>query len=494
VLIIYFVTLHQLYGDRDRTNTPYGCIITATRTLFIAKASKIMSYQNQIFKVITSYKLFVVIGVFICQLLFQPSILASISNDVEQLITTNNCSNCELSEVDLTSAKLQSADLTFANLNNSSLSKANLKSANLSHVKLQNSQLYGTDLSSANLEGADLKGAVLIDAILSNANLTNANLENCNLQSTRFIGFFGKVNLNSANLKNANLKGTRLDDVTLESADLSNANISKSSLKNANLKNANLQGANLEKTDFRGADLTEANLSGANLEGINLDNAILVNTAGLDPYGENLLEKANLIAKNNEFLVAIAYLKMIPFQTKVYPVATDKIAEYESKQKIKEQEEIDLKASEQLTLAISAADHEDYSKAIRALKRIPINSKFYSEAQPKIALYESKYEAQENARKTMKNAINILKPNDFHQYAYVDYESALNILSDRCSSDPSHIANMVNFSTSLLYKERIKFENMAFLKQALDATESGTFGNSCEEIFAILELAISNGI
>ena len=62
-------------------------------------------------------------------------------SDLDRLLTTRKCPECDLS----------GADLSFANLKN-------------------------TKLSDANLKGANLKGAFLFDAILSDAILSDADL------------------------------------------------------------------------------------------------------------------------------------------------------------------------------------------------------------------------------------------------------------------------------------------------------------------------------
>ncbi|MFM6203890.1 MAG: pentapeptide repeat-containing protein, partial [Planktothrix sp.] len=75
-------------------------------------------------------------------------VLAERQRDVERLMSTNQCQQCDLSGSNLAEAKLEGADLLGANLE-----KANLRGANLK----------GADLSSANLIEADLSGADLRD-------------------------------------------------------------------------------------------------------------------------------------------------------------------------------------------------------------------------------------------------------------------------------------------------------------------------------------------
>ena len=89
-------------------------------------------------------------------------VLAERKSDVERLISTNQCQQCDLSQANLADAKLEGADLLGANLQ-----KANLRGANLK----------GADLSSANLIEADLSGADLRDTKLHSTTLRKANLK-----------------------------------------------------------------------------------------------------------------------------------------------------------------------------------------------------------------------------------------------------------------------------------------------------------------------------
>ena len=73
--------------------------------------------------------------------------------EVQQLLTTRSCIDC--------------------NLTNANLFEANLRNANLT-----NANLAGSNLGFANLTGADLTGADLTDADLTYANLRNVIL--CN--------------------------------------------------------------------------------------------------------------------------------------------------------------------------------------------------------------------------------------------------------------------------------------------------------------------------
>jgi uncharacterized protein YjbI with pentapeptide repeats len=75
------------------------------------------------------------------------------AKNLEALITTNRCQECDLAGADLAGRDLSRASLTGANL-----SGANLSNANLSGAMLKDAKMAG-----ANLSGAKTKGAKGLD-------------------------------------------------------------------------------------------------------------------------------------------------------------------------------------------------------------------------------------------------------------------------------------------------------------------------------------------
>ncbi len=202
-------------------------------------------------------------------------------SDLDRLLTTGECRNCELAKAnlegfDLAGVDLEGANLEKANLRGTVLHSANLKNAHLRKANLSNSVLEGSDLEEANLKEANLDDANLIKASLEEANLKGATLNRAQLN---------QVNLEDANLEDASLEQARLISANLQDAYLWRANLEKADLLEANLAGANLQNANLEEShleaadlegaDLRNADLRAASLTNANLEGANLKGAYL---------------------------------------------------------------------------------------------------------------------------------------------------------------------------------------------------------------------------
>lgn len=149
---------------------------------------------------------------------------ANTDYDPEQLntlISTKRCVNCNLVNANLSGARLNNADLTYAdlssaNLRGADLSYANLERARLRYANLNFASLYNANLEYVNLENADLSYANLSRAVLRQANLQRANLRNVNLYY---------ANLAHANLRHANLFRANLSYAIMGNADLSYANI-----------------------------------------------------------------------------------------------------------------------------------------------------------------------------------------------------------------------------------------------------------------------------
>lgn len=100
----------------------------------------------------------------------------------QQLLSTKQCPQCELSNAGLVLADLTGANLSGADLTRANLSRANLTGANLSRANLTGASLNGANLTGANLSGANLGATDLRDAILFSANLVGTNLTHAYVQ------------------------------------------------------------------------------------------------------------------------------------------------------------------------------------------------------------------------------------------------------------------------------------------------------------------------
>jgi len=185
---------------------------------------------------------------------------------VRHLLSTGECSACNLEQVKLEGANLVGADLAGAMLENANLESAYLVDANLKSANLESASLVDANLYGANLEGANLRNAKLKIAKLEGANLWGAKLEGAN--------FWG-AKLRGANLWGANLNGAYLGGANLDGAYLGGSNLEGANLEGVKLEDANLEGANLKGANLAGANLKGANLDGANLDGANLKRAIM---------------------------------------------------------------------------------------------------------------------------------------------------------------------------------------------------------------------------
>ena len=103
-----------------------------------------------------------------------------------QLLQTQSCRGCVLSDADLVHAQLRDADLQDARLQRANLSKARLDGANL-----RNADLSFTSLQGASLRGADLSGSRLVGTDLRDADLTGSVLDTNALEQAHWNGAKG---------------------------------------------------------------------------------------------------------------------------------------------------------------------------------------------------------------------------------------------------------------------------------------------------------------
>lgn len=96
---------------------------------------------------------------------------------LRQLLSTQTCPECNLTNAGLVRAELVGAQLQGANLTHANLSRANLSGADLTGADLTGASLQGANLSGANLTGATLKQTDLRNAYLKNVQLENTTLE-----------------------------------------------------------------------------------------------------------------------------------------------------------------------------------------------------------------------------------------------------------------------------------------------------------------------------
>ncbi len=101
---------------------------------------------------------------------------------IQQLLSTRQCSQCELSGAGLVLADLSGANLSGADLSRANLSRANLTGANLTGANLTGASLNGANLNGANLSGANLSATDLRDAFLGNAQLFGTSLNTAYIQ------------------------------------------------------------------------------------------------------------------------------------------------------------------------------------------------------------------------------------------------------------------------------------------------------------------------
>jgi len=106
-------------------------------------------------------------------------------SDLNQLLNSKKCSQCDLSDAGLVQANLVGSDLSQANLAGANLSQANLKGADLRGANLAGASLHGANLAGANLLGANLTGTDLRNAYVHNANLDGVDLDSAHVNGIK---------------------------------------------------------------------------------------------------------------------------------------------------------------------------------------------------------------------------------------------------------------------------------------------------------------------
>lgn len=101
--------------------------------------------------------------------------------NVQRLVLTNQCYECDLVGMDLSGSHLIGADLRGAVLVGANLSWSNLEGADLTRANLEGANLTGAYLTNASLANADLDNVNFSQAILHDVDVAGASMENLNL-------------------------------------------------------------------------------------------------------------------------------------------------------------------------------------------------------------------------------------------------------------------------------------------------------------------------
>ena len=98
--------------------------------------------------------------------LYSANVSVEVQENIDVLITTNQCVDCNLAGADLNRSNLSGADLRGADLSNATFFLADLSNADLSGAILRGTQFGGADLADADLRKADLRGVKIAGAYL----------------------------------------------------------------------------------------------------------------------------------------------------------------------------------------------------------------------------------------------------------------------------------------------------------------------------------------
>lgn len=213
----------------------------------------------------------------------------------EQLYSTANYKNKDLTGVDLGFVDLSGGDFSLQNLTNANFGYANLTGANFSYATLTDVNFNSVNLTDANFPsakftnmsftGVNLTGADFFSATFTNADFTDTVITGADFGNSK--GFTKEQLYSTASYKNKDLSGVTLDVIDLSGCDFSlqtltnayfrSANLTDADFTSATLSNANFSSSNLTNVNFTNANLTGSNFSSSNLADANFEGANLTN-------------------------------------------------------------------------------------------------------------------------------------------------------------------------------------------------------------------------
>jgi len=131
-----------------------------------------------------------------------PAALAYKTADVERVLRTGVCYQCDLS----------GADLQGRDLSNSRLGRSDLSGADLRMTNLRGANLHCATLADARLEGANLEGSVLREARLYGVDISSVRLAGADLRDADLTHLDVDMDLEWVELTGVLLEGARIKD------------------------------------------------------------------------------------------------------------------------------------------------------------------------------------------------------------------------------------------------------------------------------------------
>jgi hypothetical protein len=110
----------------------------------------------------------------------------TVQQNIETLIKTRSCNDCDLKKANLSNRDLSSVMLLGADLTQANLIEANLSGASMAVVNFMGAVLSGANLNGTDLNNSTMNGANLSEADLTTANLADASLKRVILNNTNF--------------------------------------------------------------------------------------------------------------------------------------------------------------------------------------------------------------------------------------------------------------------------------------------------------------------
>ena len=132
----------------------------------------------------TMKKIFCITLLLIFSFFNNQNLHAFSQEDLEKLLKTNECIQCDLSKANFKKANLSNANLQGSNLNGANLWRANLSNANLENCSLEQANLKRVNFSNANLNRARFHWSIIRYAIMDGATAYQADFSKTKIKKT----------------------------------------------------------------------------------------------------------------------------------------------------------------------------------------------------------------------------------------------------------------------------------------------------------------------
>lgn len=174
-------------------------------------------------------------------------------DDLNKLLATKKCVECNLERVQLNNKDLTGADLTRANLSQSFMSYVNLTGATFDH----------TDWTDAGANNCNFAGAKFITAIVNRTVFADGYF---------YQSIFHRLNWDRTSFLNGDFRYATFDSGSADGGSLDGSNFSYSTFTNVNLREMSAEHTNFTKVTFSNVYMYEMFLANSTMDSTNYIN------------------------------------------------------------------------------------------------------------------------------------------------------------------------------------------------------------------------------